>query len=55
MFIITTHSLDGKTVYFDGHGFTLLRQNAKEMAIGDALSSRRMIAYEFPSCDIVGA
>ena len=54
-YIITATSQDGRTVYFDGRGFTLLRANAQEFDVCAGVAKRSQIGHEFPACQLVQA
>ena len=54
-YIITAESHDGRRVYFDGFGFTLLRANALVMNVCEGISTRSAICHAFPECRLVPA
>ena len=54
-YIITNKSANGKTVYFDGFGFSLLRANAKEMTAAEGVTVRSAICWQYESCRLVKA
>jgi len=54
-YIITNKNLAGKTVYFDGFGFSLALENAKRMDSVEGIAERSAICHEFPSCRLITA
>lgn len=55
MYIITDTSSDGRTVYFDGFGFSLIRASAKTMDVCQGIQQRTLICRQFSSCRLVSA
>ena len=54
-YIITYKSTDGRTVYFDGCGFSLLRDNARETGVSAGIEQRSLIAHDYPECQLEAA
>ncbi len=49
-FVICARSLDGRTVYYGGGGFSLLRSNAWVMDETEAMYRRGLLVHDFPDC-----
>lgn len=51
-YIISAKALDGRAMYFDGFGWTLLRSSALTMNASDGIGRRTSLCREFPACQL---